>query len=259
MTALEVEQKNRTATYADCFRNNESRNGFRTWTGIMLQAVCFLSIPLRYEWSNVVLVAATNGYQFHLCVFQGKKFLLLYWLLFAWKLAYYGTVSFLPSRIQVIYTYIEHTDLLPPSRDRQRFPNSVCKPSLLTQTSVWHWTLFLFRVIIGAVSTAVIILGVYLIDRVGRRRLLLIGAIGMSVCEFIIAIVGVTVGNINPVTQAVNLPAQKVLIAFACMCVYFLSLISLFLMLTSFGFPFCHCLLVDIYVSSPWLGDLLYG
>jgi hypothetical protein len=42
----------------------------------------------------------------------------------------------------------------------------------------------------------------------------------MCICEFIIAIVGVTVGNINPVTQAVNLPAQKVLIAFACMCVY---------------------------------------
>ena len=145
MTALEVEQKNRTATYADCFRNNESRNGFRTWTGIMLQAVCFLSIPLRYEWSNVVLVAATNGYQFHLCVFQGKKFLLLYWLLFAWKLAYYGTVSSLPSRIQVIYTYIEHTDLLSPSRDRQRFPNSVCKPSLLTQTSCLTLNIFSFQ------------------------------------------------------------------------------------------------------------------
>jgi hypothetical protein len=94
-------------------------------------------------------------------------------------------------------------------------------------------------------------LGIYLIDRVGRRRLLLIGAIGMSICEFIVAIVGVTAGNINPVTQAVNLPAQKVLIAFACMCVYFFFfLISLFLMLTSFGFPFCHCRFVDIYVSS---------
>ena len=24
-------------TYMDCFRNNESRNGFRTWTGIWIQ------------------------------------------------------------------------------------------------------------------------------------------------------------------------------------------------------------------------------
>jgi MFS transporter, SP family, sugar:H+ symporter len=65
------------------------------------------------------------------------------------------------------------------------------------------------------------IVGVQLIDRVGRRRLLLIGAIGMCLCEFIVAIVGVTAGHINPVTQAVNKPAQKVLIAFVCMCVFF--------------------------------------
>ena len=31
--------------------------------------------------------------------------------------------------------------------------------------------------------------GIQLIDRVGRRRLLLWGAIGMCVCEFIVAIV----------------------------------------------------------------------
>jgi MFS transporter, SP family, sugar:H+ symporter len=56
---------------------------------------------------------------------------------------------------------------------------------------------------------------------VGRRRLLLIGAIGMSACEFIVAIVGVTAGHIDPVTQAVNLVAQKVLIAFVCLFVSF--------------------------------------
>ena len=64
------------------------------------------------------------------------------------------------------------------------------------------------------------VVGIQLIDRVGRRRLLLIGAIGMCVCEFIVAIVGVTVGNVDPVTQAVNTTAQKVLIAFVCMCVF---------------------------------------
>ena len=64
------------------------------------------------------------------------------------------------------------------------------------------------------------VVGVQLIDRVGRRRLLILGAIGMCFCEFIVAIVGVTAGHIDPVTQAVNLTAQKVLIAFVCMCVY---------------------------------------
>ena len=61
-------------------------------------------------------------------------------------------------------------------------------------------------------------------DRVGRRRLLLIGAIGMCICKFIVAIVGVTAGHIDPITQAVNVPAQKVLIAFVCTCVLFLLL-----------------------------------
>ena len=68
------------------------------------------------------------------------------------------------------------------------------------------------------------IVGVQLIDRVGRRRLLLIGAVGMCVCEFIVAIVGVTAGEINPVTQAVNKAAQKVLIAFVSLYVFFFPL-----------------------------------
>jgi SP family sugar:H+ symporter-like MFS transporter len=68
----------------------------------------------------------------------------------------------------------------------------------------------------------VLILSINLIDRVGRRRLLLIGAIGMAACEFIVAIVGVTAGNVDPVTQAVtNLAAQKVLVVFVCMFVFF--------------------------------------
>ena len=65
------------------------------------------------------------------------------------------------------------------------------------------------------------IVGVQLIDRVGRRRLLLIGALGMCISEFIVALVGVTAGHINPVTQVVNKSAQNVLIAFTCMYVPF--------------------------------------
>ena len=77
------------------------------------------------------------------------------------------------------------------------------------------------------------IVGVQLIDRVGRRKLLIIGALGMCFCEYIVAIVGVTAGHIDPVTQAVNLPAQKVLIAFVCLCVSFFlkKTVSVFLML----------------------------
>ena len=81
------------------------------------------------------------------------------------------------------------------------------------------------------------IVGVQLIDRLGRRRLLLIGAAGMCFCEFIVAIVsschlssllsviitrfcqvGVTAGNIQA-EGSVNLAAQRVLIAFVCVYV----------------------------------------
>ena len=71
LAALEAEQKNGSATYAECFRNNENRNGFRTWTGILLQAVRLSSL-----WFNGGLVATIDGYQFHLCVFQAFILLL---------------------------------------------------------------------------------------------------------------------------------------------------------------------------------------
>jgi SP family sugar:H+ symporter-like MFS transporter len=66
------------------------------------------------------------------------------------------------------------------------------------------------------------IVGIQLIDRVGRRRLLLIGAIGMCLSEFIVAIVGVTVGTPHATAAGlvVNVTAQRVLIAFTCMCVF---------------------------------------
>lgn len=65
------------------------------------------------------------------------------------------------------------------------------------------------------------IFGIQLIDRVGRRKLLLIGAAGMCLSEFIVAIVGITAGHptVVPGGIEVNLAAQRVLIAFTCMCV----------------------------------------
>jgi MFS transporter, SP family, sugar:H+ symporter len=78
MTALQTEQKTGSATYIDCFRNNENKNGFRTWTGIMLQGVClfFFSFFFVISLTIVVSVATIDGYQFHLCVY--KTFSCLY-------------------------------------------------------------------------------------------------------------------------------------------------------------------------------------
>lgn len=58
-----------------------------------------------------------------------------------------------------------------------------------------------------------------LIDRVGRRRLLLIGAVGMCFCEFIVAIVGVTAGHVKA-DGSEDVTAQRVLIAFVCLYVF---------------------------------------
>jgi SP family sugar:H+ symporter-like MFS transporter len=83
--------------------------------------------------------------------------------------------------------------------------------------------LYLNSIIVSVVNTCMTIVGVQLIDRVGRRRLLLIGALGMCVCEFIIAIVGVTAGKATGSGAKVNIPAQRVLIAFVCFYIAFFA------------------------------------
>lgn len=58
--------------------------------------------------------------------------------------------------------------------------------------------------------------GLYLVEAWGRRNLLLFGAIGMAVCQFIVAIVG----TVEPTT---NLAAQNALIAFICIYIFFFA------------------------------------
>ncbi|KIJ98522.1 hypothetical protein K443DRAFT_133410 [Laccaria amethystina LaAM-08-1] len=143
--ALAVERVHSSGSYRDCFRNNKDRNGFRTWTGILLQG-----------WQQLT----------------GINFIF-----------YYGTTFFKASGIS--------------------------NPFIIT-------------IIADVVNTAMTIVGVQLIDRLGRRRLLLIGAAGMCFCEFIVAIVGVTAGNIQA-DGSVNLAAQCVLIAFVCVYIAFFA------------------------------------
>ncbi|TFK33277.1 monosaccharide importer [Crucibulum laeve] len=144
--ALEVERASGTATYIDCFRNNENKYGLRTWTGIMLQG-----------WQQLT----------------GINFIF-----------YYGTTFF--------------------------------KSAGITNA-------FIITIIADVVNTVMTIFGIQLIDRVGRRRLLLIGAVGMCICELIVAVVGVTTGHVQA-DGSVNLPAQRVLIAFVCIYIAFFAI-----------------------------------
>lgn len=65
-------------------------------------------------------------------------------------------------------------------------------------------------------DVATLISSSLLIDRAGRRTLLLYGAAVMIVCEFLVAIIGVTVGKVpedlGDTSQPISLPAQRTMI-----------------------------------------------
>lgn len=191
-TALAADRAIGQGSYIDCFRNNDFKNGLRTWTGIWLQG-----------WQQLT----------------GINFIF-----------YYGTTFFQSAGIS---------------------------------------NAFIITIIADVVNTVMTIVGVQLIDRVGRRRLLLIGAIGMCICEFIVAIVGVTVGQtktatINGVASsvAVNLTAQRVLIAFVCFYIafYAISWGPVVWVVTGEIFPLnIRAKAMSLSVASNWLWNFGIG
>jgi len=121
---------------------------------------------------------------------------------------------------------------------------------------------FIIQIITDVVNTCMTIVGVNLIDRVGRRRLLLIGAAGMMFCEYIVAIVGVTVGKTNSAGEAINLAAQRVLIAFVCFYIAFFAISwgPVIWVLTGEIFPLAiRSKSMSLAVSSNWLWNFAIG
>ncbi|KAI4138125.1 MAG: hypothetical protein L6R39_006953 [Caloplaca ligustica] len=74
---------------------------------------------------------------------------------------------------------------------------------------------FIITVITNVVNVCSTFPGLYLVEKWGRRPLLLFGAVGMFICQFIIA----SVNTALPDAQAAN----KVLIAFVCFYIYFFA------------------------------------
>ncbi|GAA94989.1 uncharacterized protein L969DRAFT_53321 [Mixia osmundae IAM 14324] len=68
---------------------------------------------------------------------------------------------------------------------------------------------FLITIATNVVNVGMTVPGIMLVDRLGRRWMLIYGAIGMCICEYLVAIIGVTISTSN---QA----GQKVLVAFVC-------------------------------------------
>ncbi|KAJ8079497.1 Plasma membrane low glucose sensor [Marasmius tenuissimus] len=75
---------------------------------------------------------------------------------------------------------------------------------------------FLITIAINVVNVGMTIPGIYGVEKFGRRTLLLWGAVGMCICEFIVGIVGVTVSDSNTA-------GQKVLVAFVCIYIGFFA------------------------------------
>ncbi|KAF1813380.1 general substrate transporter [Eremomyces bilateralis CBS 781.70] len=75
---------------------------------------------------------------------------------------------------------------------------------------------FIIQVITNSVNVASTFPGLYLVEKMGRRGLLLFGAIGMAVSQFIVAIVGTVAGTSD-------LPAQRAAIAFVCIYIFFFA------------------------------------
>ncbi|KAF9785345.1 MFS monosaccharide transporter [Thelephora terrestris] len=75
---------------------------------------------------------------------------------------------------------------------------------------------FLITIATNIINVFMTLPGMWGVERFGRRRLLLVGAAGMCICEFLVAIVGVTISTSNIV-------GQKVLIAFVCIYIAFFA------------------------------------
>ncbi|KAF2800025.1 general substrate transporter [Melanomma pulvis-pyrius CBS 109.77] len=75
---------------------------------------------------------------------------------------------------------------------------------------------FIISMITSAINVASTFPGLYMVEAWGRRNLLLFGAIGMCVCQFIVAITGTVVG-------IQNVAAQQAMIAFVCIYIFFFA------------------------------------
>ncbi|OQO03517.1 hypothetical protein B0A48_10181 [Cryoendolithus antarcticus] len=75
---------------------------------------------------------------------------------------------------------------------------------------------FIISVITNCVNVFSTFPGLYLVEKLGRRNLLLLGASGMAVCQFIVAITGTVAGTTDRA-------AQQAAIAFVCIYIYFFA------------------------------------
>lgn len=84
---------------------------------------------------------------------------------------------------------------------------------------------FIISLITNCVNTVSTFPGLYAIDKWGRRPVLLWGAVGMCVSQFIVAILGTTTTGQDAAGNIIvhNIAAQKAAIAFICLYIFFFA------------------------------------
>ncbi|EHY60828.1 hypothetical protein HRR83_000594 [Exophiala dermatitidis] len=88
---------------------------------------------------------------------------------------------------------------------------------------------FLISLIFTLVNVCSTPISFYTVERFGRRPLLIFGALGMLICQFLVAIIGVTVGfnkthlNAAGESRANNIPAVNAQIAFIAIFIFFFA------------------------------------
>lgn len=175
---LDAERALGESSYLDCFRFNHNKIGYRTLTGIFIQA-----------WQQLT----------------GINFIF-----------YYGTTFFQRAGIRNAFTITIAT---------------------------------------GVINVFMTLPGMWGVEKFGRRKLLLVGATGMAICEFIVAIVGVTVA-------AENIAGQKVLIAFVCIYIAFFASTwgPVAWVITGEIFPLqVRAKAMSLSVASNWLWNFAIG
>ncbi|KAH7134292.1 general substrate transporter [Dactylonectria macrodidyma] len=73
---------------------------------------------------------------------------------------------------------------------------------------------FIISMITSCINTISTLPGLWAVEKLGRRQLLLIGAAGMGLCQLVVAIVG----TVDPSSSG-----QKVLVAFVCVFIFFFA------------------------------------
>lgn len=112
---------------------------------------------------------------------------------------------------------------------------------------------FVISLITSCVNVGSTIPGLYAIDKWGRRPVLLLGAIGMSVSQLLVAVLGTTTTSQDNLGNIIvhNVAAQKAGIAFICIYIFFFAAswgpIAWYVSHLSLPFP--------IFSSSPGLSS----